>query len=127
MVIGFSAALLAAGLAAFAQTGPETVTVISARGRELLPVFRHANVPMVRLDELAPLVGASLRAEQGSATATFTIGGRSATISSGRSLVPIGDKLVLLPTPATFQAGSFWVPLDFLGKVLPELSVQRLT
>lgn len=121
-----TAALFVPATDALAQTGPEAVTVISTRGRQLLPVFRHANVPMVRLDELAPLVGASLRAEQGSATATFAVGARSATISSGRSLVPVGDKLILLPAPATLQAGSFWVPLEFLGKVLPEISTQKI-
>jgi N-acetylmuramoyl-L-alanine amidase len=120
------AILLSCAGTVLAQTSPESLTVISSRGRETLPVFRLANVPMLRLDDLAPLVGASLRAEQGSATATFSIGSRSATVSSGRSLVPVADRLILLPAPATLQAGSFWVPLEFLNKVLPEISNQKI-
>ena len=72
-------------------------------------------------------VGASVRTEQGSGTALFILGDRSAAVSSGRSLVPVGQKLILLPAPSTVQGGSFWVPVDFLTKVLPELSPQKVT
>ena len=110
-----------------AQTSSETLTVISPRGQETLTVARFVNASMVRLDEVAALVGATVRTEPGSGTALFILGDRSAAVSSGRSLVPVGQKLILLPSPATAQGGSLWVPVDFLGKILPELLPQKVT
>jgi N-acetylmuramoyl-L-alanine amidase len=117
--------VISTGLLA-AQGRSEPVTILWASGRESLPVSLFAGVPMIRLDDLAPRVGATVSTDATAGTATFSVGHRSATISSGRSLVPAGEKLILLPAPASFQAGSLWVPLDFLAKVLPELSAQKV-
>jgi N-acetylmuramoyl-L-alanine amidase len=118
---------LASALEGQGQSPAETVTVVSSRGRDSLPIHHFAGVPMVGLQDLAALVGGSTREEAGSSTATFTIEDRTATLSSGGLLVPVGKKLHLLSAPSTVQGGRFWVPLDFLSKVLPELSPRKIS
>jgi N-acetylmuramoyl-L-alanine amidase len=119
--------ILAVPLEGFAQGRIEQVTVIGPRGRQGIPVSQLAGVSMVPLDELNRFLGSSIHTAPDSASATFSVGGRSAKVSSGRSLVPVEGKLILLSAPITSRAGRWFVPLDFLEKVLPLVSRQRIT
>ena len=110
-----------------AQRQMEQVTVVGPRGRQAIPISEFASVPMVPLDELNRFVGSSIRTDADSASATFIVGNQSAKISSGRSLVPVEGKLILLSAPITARAGRWFVPLDFLEKVLPEVTRQKIT
>jgi N-acetylmuramoyl-L-alanine amidase len=124
-VIGtFIAALFLAG-GTFAQSDSDRVTVLGPAGRQFIPISVFAGVSMIPLDELAPYVRGGIRSETESAE--FTVGGRSASIYSGRSLVPADGRQILLSAPVTVRGGRWFVPLDFLSKVLPFLTEERVT
>ncbi|MFQ5792940.1 MAG: stalk domain-containing protein, partial [Acidobacteriota bacterium] len=109
------------------QSHPEEVVVIFPRGREAIPVSVFAGVSMLPLDKIADLVGASIHTEPRSSAATFSVGGRTARISPGRALLRVEGELVLLSAPSTVRAGRWFVPLDFLGKVLPRVAGESIT
>jgi N-acetylmuramoyl-L-alanine amidase len=110
-----------------AQGELERVTVIGPGGRQAIAISHLANVPMVPLDEVSPFVGGSMRPGADKSSIVFLVGARSAELSSGRSLVQSGGKLILLSAPATMRAGRWFVPLDFLEKVLPLLAGEKVT
>jgi N-acetylmuramoyl-L-alanine amidase len=119
--------VLAAGTAGLAGAqAPHDITVVSEAGRDSIPVSEFSAVPMVPLAALAELVEAKLRpaAEQG---VLVSANGKNARISDGRNFVPVEGKLVLLQSPARSISGQWFVPLDFLSKVLPALSKENLT
>ncbi len=111
----------------FAQRQMEQVTVVGLRGRQAIPISELAGVAMVPLDDLNRFVGSSIHTEPDAASATFVVGNRSAKISSGRSLVPVEGKLILLSAPITLRAGPWFEPLDFLNTFLPEVTRQKIT
>ena len=111
----------------FAQRQMEQVTVVGPRGRQAIPISELAGVAMVPLDHLNRFVGSSIHTDPDAASATFVVGNRSAKVSSGRSLVPVEGKLILLSAPITVRAGRWFVPLDFLEKVLPKVTRQKIT
>ena len=120
---------LALPLTSFGQGQIERVTVVGPQGREAIPISMLANVPMVPLDELNRFLGSTIQTNADSTSATFSVGERSAIVSAGRSMVRVGaeGKLVLLSAPIAARGGRWFVPLDFLGKVLPQVAAQRVT
>jgi N-acetylmuramoyl-L-alanine amidase len=109
----------------YGQPGTDRVTVLGPAGRQFIPISVFAGVSMVPLDELAPFVRGGIRSETESAE--LTVGERSANIYSGRSLVAAGGRQVLLSAPVTVRSGRWFVPLDFLSKVLPVLTEEKVT
>ncbi len=107
----------------FEQESSEQVTVIWSRGRSAVPISLFAGVPMVPLDEIAPFFDGFIRTETDSAV--ISAGGGAARLSSGRSLVRVEDKLVLLSAPVRAGGSRWFVPLDFLEKVVPALSEEK--
>jgi N-acetylmuramoyl-L-alanine amidase len=111
--------------AVLAQSGPD-VTIVSESGRDSIPVSEFSGVPMIPLAAVAELVSAQLRpaSEQG---VSISANGKVARISDGRNFVPVEGKLVLLQSPARLVSGQWFVPLDFIPKVLQTLSREPLT
>ena len=120
---------LALPLTSFGQSQIERVTVVGPQGREAIPISELANVPMVPLDELNRFLGSTIQTSADSTSATFSVGERSAVVSAGRSMVRVGadGKLVLLSAPIAARGGRWFVPLDFLEKVLPHVAGQKVT
>ena len=120
---------LALPLTSFGQGQIERVTVVGPQGREAIPISELANVPMVPLDELNRFLGSTIQASADSTSATFSVGERSAVVSAGRSMVRVGadGKLILLSAPIAARGGRWFVPLDFLEKVLPQVAGQKVT
>ncbi|HEY7699402.1 MAG TPA: N-acetylmuramoyl-L-alanine amidase, partial [Vicinamibacteria bacterium] len=85
-----------------------------------------SGVSMVPLPPLADLVGVELRpaAEQG---VILSANGKVARVSDGRNFVTVEGKLVLLQSPARRVSGTWFVPLDFIPKVLSTFSKDALT
>jgi N-acetylmuramoyl-L-alanine amidase len=50
-----------------------------------------------------------------------------ARVTDGRAFVSVATKLVALQSPARLVSGEWYVPLDFISKVLPSLARERLT
>ncbi len=125
--LGLVLSLVAASAAA--QTPPANlspVTVVSEGQIDSIPVSVFANVPMVPLAALAGLVGAELRpgSEQG---AILSANGNIARLTEGRNFVYVERELVLLTSPPRRVTGQWFVPLDFIPKVLPRYAKESLT
>jgi N-acetylmuramoyl-L-alanine amidase len=121
---------LALGLAAvspgaMAQAPPQ-VTVVTENQIDTIPVSEFGGAPMAPLEALARLVGAELRpgSEQG---AILSAHGTVARIAEGRNFVTVERELVLLTSPPRQVTGHWFVPLDFIPKVLPAFSRDSLT
>jgi N-acetylmuramoyl-L-alanine amidase len=126
MRFGIGLLALAASALLTAQSNPHDVTIITERGRETIPVSELSGVAMVPLTALVELVGAEQRpaSEQG---VSISADGTIARVSDGRYFVSVAGKLVALKSPARLVSGQWFVPLDFISKVLPSLSRESLT
>ena len=122
--LAFGLAVMSAG--AQAQTSPHQVTVVSENQIDTIPVSEFSGVSMVPLAALAKLVGADLRpgSEQG---AILSADGTLARLTDGREFVMVKGQLVLLQSPPRRVTGQWFVPLDFISKVLPAFSKESLT
>jgi N-acetylmuramoyl-L-alanine amidase len=101
---------------------PSEITVMSESGPRSIPISRFAGVDMVPLELLSRLVGASLRPADDRTAINLTVDGKMARVSDGRVFVPVEGRLVALSSPARLMSGNWFVPLDFLSKVLPSVS-----
>jgi N-acetylmuramoyl-L-alanine amidase len=122
LALGLAAALAAEALA---QPPRHQVTVVSESGVDSIPISEFGGVPMVPLAALAELVGAELRpgSERG---AVLSANGTIARLTDGRNFVSVERDLVLLQSPPRQVTGQWFVPLDFLPKVLPTFSKEAL-
>jgi N-acetylmuramoyl-L-alanine amidase len=122
----FVLGILAISLPARAQAPPRDISVVSEAGMETIPVSEFGSVPMAPLEALARMVGAELRAgsEQ---SAILAARGTVARLAEGRNFVTVGKQLVLLQSPPRQVTGQWFVPLDFIPKVLPSFSAADLT
>ena len=108
------------------QTEAGEITVIGPQGKQTIGVSVFAGgVQMVPLDEIAPLVGGDIDRETESAE--LAVDGRTARIFTGRSFVQIEGRHILLSGPVTVRDGQWFVPLDFLDKVLPLVTENQVT
>ncbi len=119
------AALSIPSIAYPAQTPPHQVTVVSENQIDSIPVSEFEGVSMVPLAALAGLVGAEVRpgSEQG---AILSARGTVARLTDGRNFVTVEKQLVLLNSPPRRVTGQWFVPLDFISKVLPTFSKDSL-
>jgi N-acetylmuramoyl-L-alanine amidase len=117
-------ALSLAAASALAQIPPKQVTVVSENQIDTIPVSEFGGVSMVPLAALAELVGAELKpaSEQG---VILSANGQLARLTEGGNFVSMGA-LVLLNSPARRVTGQWFVPLDFIPKVLPRFAKDSL-
>jgi N-acetylmuramoyl-L-alanine amidase len=118
--------LSVSSVGSLAQTPPHQVTVVSESQIDTIPVSEFEGVAMVPLAALAELVGADLRAgsEQG---AILSARGTVARLTDGRNFVTVEKQLILLTSPPRRVTGQWFVPLDFISKVLSTFSKDSLT
>ncbi|MGH9320169.1 MAG: N-acetylmuramoyl-L-alanine amidase [Vicinamibacteria bacterium] len=118
--------IIAASAGLSAQSSRREITVISGRGTDGIPISEFSDVAMVPLARLAELVGADLRpaAEQG---VMLSGNDKTARIADGRNFVYVQQRLLLLHSPARRVSENWFVPLDFITKVLPTFSKEALT
>lgn len=81
---------------------------------------------MVSLSAVAELIDAEIRPASEKAV-LLSARGTVARISDESSFVPVGGKTVLLQGAPRLVAGEWFVPLDFLSRVLPTLSALPVT
>jgi N-acetylmuramoyl-L-alanine amidase len=118
---------LAVGPAA-AQAPPRNlnvVTVVSEGQIDSIPVSELGGVSMVPLAALAGLVGAELKPGSEQAV-TLSANGHLVRLTDGRNFVSAESGLVLLNSPPRRVTGQWFVPLDFIPKVLPNFAKDSL-
>ncbi len=103
------------------------ITVMTEAGPRSIPISRFDGVDMVPLELVSRLVGARLRPADDRSAINLTVDGKMARVSDGRVFVPVEGRLVALSSPARLMSGNWFVPLDFLSKVLPSVSETSVT
>lgn len=86
-----------------------------------IPVRRFEGADMVALDELAAAVGAVVTPGRGERQVAVRIGDRVVRFDAGRSFVSVDSATRVLRNPSRRRSGRWFVPLDFVARVLPDL------
>jgi N-acetylmuramoyl-L-alanine amidase len=98
------------------------VTLITESGTRSIPISEFGGKAMVPLDPIASLIDGVLRPSSERGRVTLTANGSQAQLADGQNFVPVKGKMELLSSPVRLVSGSWFVPLDFLSKIVPELS-----
>ncbi len=109
-----------------AQTPPKEISVISDVGPGSIPISEFGGVEMIPIRGIASFVGATVRPASERGAVTMSANGKIARVSDGRNFVPVEGRLVLLQSPARLVGDEWFVPLDFVTKVLPALSSEAV-
>ncbi len=117
--------LAAASLALAAQPEPPALRIIHEGDRATLTVRRLGGVEMVRLAEVAAALGGRLRPGDDERQALLRLDGRAIRFHAGRSVVLVGRTTRLLRDPSVRRGGVWFVPVDFVSRVLPDLLAGR--
>ena len=111
---------------AIAQSPRYEIRVVSKDGPGSIPISEFSGTEMIPLRGAASFVGASVRPGSEPSAVTVSGNGKMARISDGKNFVPVASNLVLLQSPARLVGGEWFVPLDFLTKVLPLLATEAV-
>jgi len=122
----FIVACVALPLVLGAQAPPKEISVISARGPGTIPISEFRGVEMIPVRGIASFVGVTVRPASERGAVTLSANGKIARVSDGRNFVPVQGRLVLLQSPARLVGDEWFVPLDFLTKVLPALTSEAV-
>ena len=122
-----AAAAVAAARQAPAARAAQPFTVIAADGRKSLPAYQVGDQLMVALDDLAPLLGLTVREDAaGGGLSVTTRGGKRVLLTPGQPLASADGRLVSLPAPPTRDGRRWLVPLEFVSRALAPALDTRL-
>ena len=110
----------ASGVTFGAQRSPE-LWIVDQGDARALAVRRLGGVEMVRLAEVAAALGGTVRPGDGERQAVLRFSDESVRFDAGRSFVRVGDTTRVLRNPSVRRGGEWFVPLDFVALVLPDL------
>lgn len=111
-------------LAGAAQRSPE-LWIVNQGDATALAVRRLGGVEMVRLAEVAAALGGTVRPGDGERQAVLLFPGETVRFDAGRSFVRVGETTRVLRNPSVRRGGEWFVPLDFVALVLPDILVGR--
>jgi N-acetylmuramoyl-L-alanine amidase len=106
--------------AAAAQRSPE-LWIVDQGDASALAVRRLGGVEMVRLAEVAAALGGTVRPGEGDRQAVLRFPGETIRFDAGRSFVQVGETTRVLRNPSVRRGGEWFVPLDFVALVLPDI------
>ena len=110
----------AAGALHGAQRSPE-LWIVDQGDARALAVRRLGGVEMVRLAEVAGALGGTVGPGDSERQAVLRFSGDPVRFDAGRSFVRVGDTTRVLRNPSVRRGGEWFVPLDFVALVLPDL------
>ena len=100
------------------QTLDEPLTLVSSEGRRLLPTVAFDGRRMVDLRQLIGPFGLTVPENQQPGRLTVLRGEQVIVLTANQGLVSVAGTLVSLPSPPVQRSGSWYVPIDFIGRVL---------
>lgn len=119
--VGCLSALPAFASGAPAPQRPRELWIIHHGDASTLAVRRFDGVEMVRLAEVAQALGGTMRPGENERQAVVRLPDQSVRFDAGRSFVLVGGTTRLLRNPSVRRGGEWFVPLDFVARVLPDL------
>lgn len=117
--------MIAALLLAFQVAAGPDILVVKADSETVVPLVRGGEGLSLRLDLLAPAIGAVLRNLPDGRT-TLTLDKTELTLSEGLPFVRAGTELIPLAGSPTMREGRLWIPLQFVAEVVPRLATGLL-
>jgi N-acetylmuramoyl-L-alanine amidase len=119
--------LLGSGSVVVGQSPPpRPLHLLSAQGSRPLPSLMVNDVEMVALDELATIFPLSIRDDTAARAIAVTWQGKTAVLTADQALASIEGRLVSLPTAPVRIGGKWFVPVEFVGRVLPAIGNTRI-
>ena len=115
---------LAIGLSARQANAP--YTVVTTTGRKALPVRVMNGAEMVALDQLAPLFSLALREDALAGAMNITTSRQAIVLTSGQAAASVGGRVLSLSSNVVRDGRSWYVPLDFLARVLAPATGLRI-
>lgn len=106
--------------AAVDTTVPRVLVVHDAARSLRVPVVDGESGPVVRIDQLAPVVPVSVSRDSAGGFA-LTVGGVVLRIQAGIPAVRVGDDAYVMPGAPESRDGRLYVPLAFATGMLPQL------
>ena len=100
------------------QTLDEPLTLMSADGRRLLPTVSFDGRRMVDLRQLTEPFGLTIAEDGQPGQLTVRHGEQVILLTANEGLVSVAGTLVSLPSPPEQRAGFWYVPIDFIGRVI---------
>ena len=111
----------APGHSAPAAQRPRELWIIHEGDASPLAVRRLGGVEMVRLAEIAGALGGAVRPGESERQAVLRLPDQTIRFDAGRSFVMVGSANRLLRNPSVRRGGEWFVPLDFVSLVLPDV------
>ena len=109
-----------------AQEPAAGLTLITGEGRRSLDTVSIEGDEVIALGDLAALFQLDIGEDTGGRTLTVGASGGTVVLTAGQPLSTVEGRLVSLNGPAHRVGGRWFVPLDFIGRVLAPIHHQRL-
>lgn len=109
---------LAAAQATWAVVTPDVRRSISAKS--------IGGADMFALDQLAPVFGFALREDSLAGGMTVVTSRQQIVLTAGQSGASLGGRVITMSAPVTRDGRSWYVPVDFLSRVLSPASGQKI-
>jgi N-acetylmuramoyl-L-alanine amidase len=123
----FAAVVALLPLVGAAQTSPvNAYTIIGLDARRVIPIRTFGNAELVPLDQVATIFGVSTSEDRLTNSVTVTAKGQRIVLTSGQSLASSSGKLVSLSGPVTHDRTGWFVPVDFLSRMLGPVLGERI-
>lgn len=107
-------------------TAQSTYAVVTPDVRRTIPSKSIAGADMLALDQLAPVFGFALREDTLAGGMTVTTSRQAIVLTSGQAGASVGGRVISMSSPVARDGRSWYVPVDFLSRVLAPASGQRI-
>jgi N-acetylmuramoyl-L-alanine amidase len=106
------------------QSAASPLTLLSREGRRPMPAFAIDGQDFVALEDLATAFQLTVREESGAITVSSR--GRTIVLTRDQPLASVAGRLISMPAPPARVGNRWFVPVDFIGRVLSTVYETRL-
>ncbi len=118
--------LLAVFFALSIEAQEATITIFEGAQKRQIPLQTIEGSPYIRLSDLQQPFGLTLNPIAGNQSLAVSVGEYSIILSANRALVSLDGKLISLSQPVYVAQGEWFAPLDFISKVIKNVSGKRV-
>ncbi|HSL24616.1 MAG TPA: N-acetylmuramoyl-L-alanine amidase [Vicinamibacterales bacterium] len=128
VLLGLALACAAAAQGPAPAQQPAPYTIVAREGRRPLAVRAIGNQEMFALEELGRVFGLTWREDQvaGGLVVTAAPKNQSVVLSLSQGLASVSGRLFSLPAPPARDGRAWYLPVDFVARVLPAIAAQRV-
>jgi N-acetylmuramoyl-L-alanine amidase len=101
---------------------PTPLRLVSADGTRTIPTVVSGDTELVAFDDLASLFNLTVREDAVARAITVGYKGKTIVLSQNQALASISGRLVSLPAPPSRVGTRWYVPVEFIGRVLSVVS-----